>query len=278
MSLMLALGEGRVGLSVPASLEPLALDLLAGLLSSTAALGTSVAEHVVVTETGGGLAVRRGEVEWLRTGDPDAALARALELVNAALVEVAPVPSVHAGVVEVDGVAVAFPADSGTGKSTFTAALLQAGARYLSDEALVLHPGGRVEPYPRPLFLAPGRAAALGLPAPTFRGPDEVAFAPGVLGPVAATADRPVLRHVVALVRGSGRPGLEPLPGGALLEPLPAGEVATLLLRNCFNHYRDPRAAFDGVADAVEGARGWTLTYDEAAEAAPRLLAALRAG
>ena len=61
---------------------------------------------------------------------------------------------VHAGCVEVDGQAVLLPGRSFSGKSTLTAALVAAGAGYLSDEyAIFDRRSGLVRPFPRPIHL-----------------------------------------------------------------------------------------------------------------------------
>lgn len=57
----------------------------------------------------------------------------------------------HAGVVAVDGWALLLPGRSGVGKSHLVAALLKAGATYLSDEYAPLDARGRVHPFPLPL-------------------------------------------------------------------------------------------------------------------------------
>lgn len=58
---------------------------------------------------------------------------------------------VHAGVVEWNGKAIMIPGLSFSGKTTLVKHLVQAGARYYSDEYAVLDGRGRVHPYPRPL-------------------------------------------------------------------------------------------------------------------------------
>jgi hypothetical protein len=58
---------------------------------------------------------------------------------------------VHAGVVAVDGRAVVLPGRQNSGKTTLTAALVAAGAVYLSDEYAPLDDRGRVHPFARPL-------------------------------------------------------------------------------------------------------------------------------
>jgi hypothetical protein len=60
---------------------------------------------------------------------------------------------VHAGVVGHRGKAILLPGRSFSGKSTLVAALLKAGAEYLSDEYAVLDPAGQVHPYPRRLSM-----------------------------------------------------------------------------------------------------------------------------
>jgi hypothetical protein len=60
---------------------------------------------------------------------------------------------VHAGVVAIGGRGLMVPGSSLSGKSTLVAALLRAGATYLSDECAVIGPDGRVAPYARPLVL-----------------------------------------------------------------------------------------------------------------------------
>lgn len=59
----------------------------------------------------------------------------------------------HAGAVVFDGGAVILPGVSGSGKSTLVAALLRAGAEYLSDEFAVIDDQALVHPYARPLRL-----------------------------------------------------------------------------------------------------------------------------
>lgn len=60
---------------------------------------------------------------------------------------------VHAGVVEWKGKAIVIPGLSFSGKTTLVRHLVQAGAKYYSDEYAVLDGRGWVHPYPRPLGL-----------------------------------------------------------------------------------------------------------------------------
>jgi hypothetical protein len=58
---------------------------------------------------------------------------------------------VHAGAVAHEGRAIIFPGLSFSGKTALTAAMVRAGATYLSDEYAVLDPDGLVHPYPKTL-------------------------------------------------------------------------------------------------------------------------------
>jgi len=168
--------------------------------------------------------------------------------------------AVHAGVVARAGRVVAYPATSGTGKSTLTAALLMQGWDYVSDEALVVDERTRlVRPYARPLALHAWTLARLGLPAAS---PDliERLVLPDELGARAVTASLP-LTDVVLLQRG---PALSLLPARR-------GTVAAALLAQSFNHYRDPIASFRLVTELTPRLHVWDLTVGDPVEAATLL-------
>ncbi len=78
---------------------------------------------------------------------------------------------VHAGAVEQGGNVAVLPAASGSGKTTLTAACVAAGARYVTDEAVVVDRDAlRVVPYHRPLCVKSGSrtifAELTGVPVP----------------------------------------------------------------------------------------------------------------
>jgi hypothetical protein len=58
---------------------------------------------------------------------------------------------VHAGVVGWRGRAILLPGRSMTGKTSLVAALVRAGADYLSDEYAVVDARGRIHPFPKPI-------------------------------------------------------------------------------------------------------------------------------
>ncbi len=81
---------------------------------------------------------------------------------------------VHAGAVGWRGRAILLPGPRGSGKSRLVAALVRAGASYLSDRFAVLDRHGRVHPYPVPLKLGgegPGKWSAEALGGKTARRP-----------------------------------------------------------------------------------------------------------
>ncbi|MBL8852313.1 MAG: hypothetical protein JNG89_21755 [Planctomycetaceae bacterium] len=79
--------------------------------------------------------------------------------------EQSPFVFVHAGVVRYRQRAILFPGRSFAGKSTLTAALLSAGAEYLSDDFAVLDDSGLVHPFHCPLRLRTSAGRLEKLPA-----------------------------------------------------------------------------------------------------------------
>ena len=64
---------------------------------------------------------------------------------------------IHASAVSRDGVAVVFPAEANSGKSTLATLLVEAGFDYLTDEATAIDlDTGEVVAYPKPITLDPG--------------------------------------------------------------------------------------------------------------------------
>ncbi len=68
---------------------------------------------------------------------------------------------VHAGVVGWRGQALLVPGRSCSGKTTLVAALVRAGATYLSDEYAILDENGRVHPFAKPLSIRPPGGGAV---------------------------------------------------------------------------------------------------------------------
>ena len=150
-------------------------------------------------------------------------------------------PALHAGAVALDEAGVILAGASGAGKSTLTAALVTAGAAYLSDEVAVIDPAARtVAPFPRPLVLDPESIVAIDglqerLP-PAGEGFRLMRYhvTPQDLGSTIATGPVP-LALVVAprFVKGAV----------TTVEPLSRGELLVVLASHVF-----------GTIDAVETA------------------------
>lgn len=189
--------------------------------------------------------------------DPAELLAHAVASVNRYVIEEGCWFSVHAAVVAGTERVVAFPANSGDGKTTLTAACLLAGFDYLSDEALVLDDDGLVVPYPKPLALSPWSCAAVGLEP----GGDERLVTADDLG-ATVRAERSALTDVVIASYGAREPRLERLP---------ASQAIVALLEHAFNHYKDPGRAFRLATEAAGRVHVWRLDYDHPIEAAALL-------
>lgn len=144
----------------------------------------------------------------------------------------------HAGAVAIGGRALLLPGPSGAGKSHLVAALVAAGASYLSDEYAPLDDRGRVHPFPR----TPG----VDVPAR-----DEVRRALPVGGVV-------LLRY-----RDGGRTRLRPLsPGQGLLKLV----ESAVPVREC------PERTLSALARVLAGAPVLAGVRGEAALCAGRII------
>jgi len=156
---------------------------------------------------------------------------------------------VHAGAVVWRGRAILLPGRSGAGKSELVAALLRAGARYLSDEFAVIDTHGLVHPYPRRLALR--REGGFERPAPEAFG--------------ARAARTPVPVAIVALLRyrGGAAYRVRAISRGAAVLALLAN---TLAARKRLDLARVACVAVAADSDCLRGTRG------SAEEAARRLM------
>jgi hypothetical protein len=162
---------------------------------------------------------------------------------------------VHAAAAEWRGRAVLVPGRSFSGKSTLAAALLRAGAAYLSDEWAVLDQDGLVHPYPIPIR----RRYPGGMPR------DVVS--PIALGWDVARSPIPVGLVVWTTYQAAAR--WHP-------ERMSSGVTALALLDNAPAARRDPAFALRLVARAAAGATGLRGPRGDADETAARILLALR--
>ena len=154
--------------------------------------------------------------------------------------------AVHSGVVATGDRIIALPAESGNGKTTLTAALLQRGLSYLSDEALIFEDAATVVPYPKPLALSPWSRETLGLGAASV----ETLFTPDDLGSEVGSSG--TLTDLVLPEFGST---------DSELTPLARSEAVAALIRLSFNHYKNPANAFATATEVASHVNVWRLTY-----------------
>lgn len=77
---------------------------------------------------------------------------------------------VHAGVVGIEDQAVVIPGETRSGKTTLVAALVRAGAAYLSDEYAVIDEGGLVHPFAKPLSIRDDESVSHDYPVERLGG------------------------------------------------------------------------------------------------------------
>lgn len=218
-------------------------------------------DHDVLVEVAAGPGdriryVRDGVQE--RLGPPRRILRHALWDIHQLVVDRVPgFLFIHAGAVVRNGAAVLVPAAMEVGKSSLTAALVQRGYGYLSDEygALKLDTG-EAHPFPKRITLAPDtlrylpgleerlhdRQGLSGQLTDRYAGPADLG------GSIAAPAPVDVVIFP-SVIRG-GPPRLNPLtPAQAVVE----------LSRCCLNHFRYGREGLDLLVSVARGADSFLL-------------------
>jgi Coenzyme PQQ synthesis protein D (PqqD) len=182
---------------------------------------------------------------------------------------------VHGGAVERDGRVVVITGASGRGKSTLTAALVQRGFGYLTDEIVVIGRGGQVEPYPKALEIDVDGLDRLGLQDDKqYESPADDDGAASLDRDDDGGAERHIPPNRLGRVADGGRIGLivildDPVIRGTEAVPVPAGEGMVHLLRDTFPATWAEPGALDAMADlcvAVPILRLPRLPVDSAAE------------
>jgi hypothetical protein len=170
--------------------------------------------------------------------------------------------ALHAGVVSTGGQVIGFPADSGGGKTTLTAACLQTGFDYVSDEALCIDVDtGSVVMYPKPLGLSQWSRQRLGFDDETLAfaaGVGEAMVTPSDLDASIAVAPLE-LSHIVIPTFGAGQATMVEAPGHVAM---------ATLIEYSFNHFRHKERAFTLAAQLANQVHVWRLDYDDPLEAA----------
>lgn len=214
------------------------------------------------------LAVESGDV-IVRSASWSGAVGALITTLNRRVIDEYSGFAVHAGVVATDGRAVAFPADSGGGKTTLTAACLLAGFDYVSDESLCVDVATlAVVRYPKPMGISPWSRRRLNQDAIGLAFPAEgieAMLAPADLG-AAIAPQRIGLKHVVRTRYGAGR---------LALTEAPSYEAMAALLEFSFNHFKHGEKAFTVASGLANNVRVWRLEYDDPIAAAELLRARL---
>jgi hypothetical protein len=172
-------------------------------------------------------------------GDPEPAYIYLIsQVISVALLQRG-IESLHAGAVAIDGKALVLLGESGCGKSTLTAALVQRGAKLITDDLLVLqHDENNYEAVPGAfrIKLEPDTATRLGidwLGTPMADGSGKHVYR--LADAQCVTGKTPLAQLVV----------LEPTTGPLQAEPLPPAQATRTLLEATFNplHTEPPRLA-----------------------------------
>jgi hypothetical protein len=163
---------------------------------------------------------------------------------------------VHAGAVAHEGKAIVLPGKTHAGKTTLVAALVRAGAVYLSDEYAPIDAAGLVHPYARPLSIRDESTAQVDHDVASLGGVAGVEPVP--LGVVAVTSYRE----------------------GASWEPkrISPGDGVLALMANAIPAQTRPEATLQALSRCVDGALVLRSDRGEADAVAPLLLAALAGG
>jgi hypothetical protein len=208
----------------------------------------------------------------LRAGDGASPMDHLLWHINSEAVNRSVHLLLHASAAELGGTAVVLPAPSGSGKSTLVAALIRAGFRYLTDEAVALNSvTGNVDPYPKPLYLDGGSKGLFPELRPELDpGVEQYATTDWIVDVRSIGPDVLAPPAPVAFVVGPAyRAGAE-----TRLVPLRPAETAMLMIENAFNLRSHGRAGLDLLAAIARQAPGFRLEIGNL-EAACSLIAEL---
>lgn len=168
----------------------------------------------------------------------------------------------HAGVVAKDDRAIVIAANSGGGKSTLTAAMMERGFRLLSDEFAVLRRDeAKLMPYPRPVSL---KKASVDI-VRAFAGDDAVS--PALEGtPKGTVAYRRARESDIAAMMQPAVARLIVFPkfstdATAAAEPVDAADALMRLIAGSPNYQVIGEEAFRSTLQMMQGAKAFEITY-----------------
>ena len=145
--------------------------------------------------------------------------------------------TIHAGVIEKNGVAIILPAASGSGKSTLTAILVQQGWRLLSDEMTLVDLASlAITPIARPISLKNESIPLIQTLSPS-----------AVFSDVVADTNKGTIAHLKPSSSAINKISEKPMPtaivfpkfqpqANALLEPIDKGHAFMRAVEQCFNY------------------------------------------
>lgn len=179
----------------------------------------------------------------------------------------------HAAAAEHGGQVVVLPGPSGSGKTTLVAALVRAGLRYVTDEAVALGLDDRlVHPYAKPLDVDAGSWAVLADLAPAA-DPDLAPYPkdqwhlpPASLGSAPLASPAPA----ILVVAPAYRPGRT-----TVLVPAPRSHTLVSMAEQSFNFGHHGSRALEALAGALRRCRCFRLDYADLDRAGELVLAAL---
>lgn len=182
----------------------------------------------------------------------------------------------HAAAAEQSGRAVVLCAPMEAGKTTLVAALVMAGLRYLTDEAVALDPDDlQIAPYAKAMSIDPGSWDVLAplRPVPVAAGAEHLMDQQWQVSPTSIRADalstgaRPAVVVLPRYCPGEATSFVEIRPGEALLE----------LLQQTFHLDRQRRRDMQVLARVVESSACYRLRSGNLDQARDAVLDALNA-
>lgn len=174
----------------------------------------------------------------------------------------------HSAVVEREGRAALLPAPPGSGKSTLSTSLAFSGWRLMSDEFGLVDPAtGEIRAIPRPIALKQGSIELLAARIPGLRLGPRLEDVEGVVVRYAAPPAEAVrVAGRAARVRWIVVPQWKK-DSPTLLQPLSRARTLAHLANSAFNFNMLGETGFTRLAEIVDGALCYVLTYSDLDEA-----------
>ena len=178
----------------------------------------------------------------------------------------------HAAAVELEHRAIVISARSGAGKSTLAAALVRAGLRYLTDEAVAFDPdSGSVVPYPKPIALHEDVWSMF----------PELAPLPPDASELVSTVRYVTPAELGGRVGGASTPAMVILPcrvpsSDAAMYSLSRAEAAMSLAEQAFSFLDAGTEALKLLARMLQRCECYRLEYDDLEDAARVISAEFR--